>query len=74
MWLPTWLGMNADLKKKVEAHIQQLFVGKEATLEEMHTAVVDFFCAQFPELTGLRGYLEAITLVRGPEAMDGHQG
>ena len=20
MWLPTWLGMNADLKKKVEAH------------------------------------------------------
>jgi hypothetical protein len=59
MWLPTWLGMNSELKRQVEAHIRDKFVGKEATIEDLHKAVIDFYCDKFPSLN-LRGYLEAV--------------
>jgi hypothetical protein len=60
MWLPTWIGMNADLKKRVERHISKLFVGSEATLVDMHNAVIEYLCGEFPAVLGLREYLKSV--------------
>lgn len=60
MWLPTWLGMNAERKRQVEEHICAVFVGKEATPEDLHREVIDHLCQQFPLIDGLSAYLHAV--------------
>jgi hypothetical protein len=66
MWLPTWLGMNTALHQELEADLTPQIVGRvldEATLELAHEAVLDFFERKFPNIEGLRDYLDAIKFV-----------
>jgi hypothetical protein len=67
MWLPTWIGMNVTLKQEIESHIKKQFVGREATLHDIHEAVIDFLVNRFPEIQGLREYLSAVEQVKGPD-------
>lgn len=71
MWLPTWLGINADLKRQLEAHVTKEFVGQKATLDVLHHVVIEFFCAKFPEVRGLREYLRGVEKIEvADEARD----
>lgn len=63
MWLPTWIGMNIEIKKEIETYIHNRFVGKEATARDMHDAVVDYLCDKFPDINGLRAYLTVVEQV-----------
>ena len=68
MWLPTWLGVNINMKRRVERHLEEKFVGKEASEQELHEAVIDFLCAEFPAISGLRAFLSAVSYVSVPDA------
>ena len=70
-WLPAWLGMNPSVKAKVEAHINEKYAGKEASLEELHAEVISFICSLFPTLRGLRQVLLAVEAIDGNEVGDG---
>lgn len=53
MWLPTWIGMNHALKKKIEEKISEDFVGKdlnEETLAAMDEAIIQLLASEFPEI------------------------
>jgi len=74
MWLPTWLGMNPEFKKEVEAHVNPLLVGKEPTkevLDEAHEEVIQFILKKFSGIPGLEGYLRAVEHVKDRESQDG---
>jgi hypothetical protein len=67
MWLPTWIGMNANIKKDVEKKLGDLIVGMEIThanLDTMHEMVVDEIVALNPSVEGLREYLDGLKYVR----------
>jgi hypothetical protein len=71
MWLPTWLGLDSQLKKDLENELGPLLVGKELTeevLEQAHHQVVDFLVKRHGQFAGLRDYLDALKFVRPPEA------
>lgn len=74
MWLPTWIGMNNELKKEVELYMNSSFIGREADLQELHYSVIEFFCSKFPEVRGLREYLSAVEHVHGPSESNGGYG
>jgi hypothetical protein len=64
MWLPTWIGMNASLKKEIEKALSEKFVGRPSTdLDAMHEEVIDFLVTKFPH-AGLRDYLDGIKFVQ----------
>ena len=66
-WLPTWIGINTALKQKLEDKLQEEAVGKpmtEETMQELHDKVMDFFVEEFPEIIGLRDYLDGLKFVR----------
>lgn len=67
MWLPTWVGMNVVLLQEVEVHVREHFVGKAATLSDVHNEVIQFLVNKFPEVQGLREYLSAVEQVTGPD-------
>ena len=65
-WLPTWIGINTPLKNELEASLSEFLVGQELTteiLDEAHNRVVDFFAARFPQMKGLRDYLDSLKFV-----------
>lgn len=65
MWLPTWLGHNAQLKRQLEQELAPRFVGKPLTdevLEEAHQAVLEFIQRNF-KIEGLFDYLDGIKFV-----------
>lgn len=67
MWLPTWIGINTPLKQELEAALRTKLVGKdltEASIDEAHDLVVDFFSTKFPNLVGLRDYLDSLKFVQ----------
>lgn len=75
MWLPMWMGMNTQLCNKATAHMNEKFAGKQASPEDLHEAVVDFFCGEFPQIKNLRSYLSAAKDVSGVDEEDnGAQG
>lgn len=66
MWLPTWLGHNMPLRQQMEKELSKLVQGRpmtDAFLDEVHQLVVDFLCKSFPDLVGLRDYLDSIKFV-----------
>jgi hypothetical protein len=66
MWLPTWVGMNAQLIKEIEEAISAGIVGQpldEGTLDAAHHAVLDFLKAKFPHINGLFDYLDGVKFV-----------
>ena len=65
MWLPTFVGMNAQLKKEIEERLKPKLEGRplEETLDDAHEMVIDFLVERFPALTGLRDYLDAMKYV-----------
>lgn len=63
MMLPTFIGMNALLKKELEAKLRPQIEGQpwtESSLDQIHDLVIDFLVERFSALTGLRDYLEGI--------------
>lgn len=71
MWLPTWLGINAQLKKDLEVELEPFLVGKELTeelLEEAHQMTIAFLLRRHSHFNGLRDYLDAIKFVTPAEA------
>lgn len=67
MWLPTWLGLSAQLKTEIEAEINTILVGQEMTdevLQRAHDAVITVITSRHPQFEGLRDYLDAIKFVR----------
>jgi hypothetical protein len=68
-WLPTWIGLNTDLKRQLEAHIKKKFIGNEATIEDLHNEVVEHLVLKFNAIAGLKEYLKAVEgVVINPEA------
>lgn len=67
MFLPTFLGLNTALMQEMEAKIAPMLVGKEATddvLDDANDAILDFIEARFPDITGLRDYLDAMKFIQ----------
>jgi hypothetical protein len=67
MFLPTFLGLNSALLQEMEGQIAPLLVGKEATddvLDAANDAVLDFIEKRFPDIEGLRDYLDAVKFIQ----------
>jgi hypothetical protein len=67
MWLPTFIGMDPHLSRKIEEKVSPMLIGKEATdtlLEEAHEAVIDLIC-EHHKIPGLRDFLDALKFVEG---------
>ncbi len=63
MWLPTFLGMNAVLKREMEGELQGRLVGirlDEKGLDRAHEIVVEYLVKKFPEIRGLDRFLDAM--------------
>ena len=71
MWLPTWIGMNPEVKKDLEKHLNETFKGAALDLPAAHNACIDYLCNRFKEVEGLRAYLGAVCHVNIPEAPNG---
>jgi len=65
-FLPSFIGMNATLKKELEEALKPLIEGQawtESSLDQAHDAVLDFLEKKFPALRGLRDYLEGLKYI-----------
>lgn len=61
MFLPTFMGMNLQLKRDVEKELAR-YRGRTVTddlLNEMHEFVLGYLLSKYP-LPGLEGYLRAL--------------
>lgn len=66
-WLPTWIGMNTALKQKLEDKLQREVIGlpmTDETMDALHEKVLNFFVEEFPQITGLRDYLDGIKFIQ----------
>jgi len=66
-WLPVWIGINTSLKNDLEKDLQEKFIGREVgegALDEMNEAVIDWLVKRFPQVEGLRDYLDGLKFVR----------
>jgi hypothetical protein len=66
MWLPTFLGHDAHLKKRLDDALQPLLVGKsldDETLDVAHEKVIDIICETHKAIPSLRDYLDAVKFV-----------
>lgn len=66
MMLPTFIGMNATLKKEIELALKPKIEGQpwtDGSLDQAHDLVVDFLVKRFAAIPGLRDYLEALKYV-----------
>lgn len=66
-WLPTWIGMNAILKKDLEDTLKDKIVGREITqesLDEIDTMVIDFIVTKAKGVEGVRDYLDGLKFVQ----------
>jgi hypothetical protein len=65
-WLPTFIGMNSPLKKRIEEQIIPIAVGQslsEELLQAVDEAIILFLVEEF-KIEGLREYLCAIQAVK----------
>lgn len=65
MWLPTFIGMDTNVKKLIEEKVGPELVGKELTedtLQFAHDLIVDTLCDRY-KIEGLRDYLDSIKFV-----------
>ena len=68
-WLPTFIGMNQALQKKIVDHVTPPVVGKglacdEQLLDRLHDMVVDLLVQELPAVEGLREYLDGLKFIR----------
>lgn len=66
MWLPTWIGLNAQLVKEIEDAIAPEIVGSlltEKTLDKADAAVLRFLTKKFPQIPGLFDYIDGLKYV-----------
>lgn len=66
MWLPTFIGMNHQLKKELESVLSDKLVGQpltEEVLDTAHELVVDFLEKKFPATKGLRDVIDSLKYV-----------
>lgn len=66
-WLPTWIGLNTALKQKLENSLGKEAVGKpmtEETLQFLHDKVIAFLEEEYPNIVGLRDYLDGIKFIQ----------
>ena len=67
LWLPTIVGMNAELKQRLEKKLAPDIVGlliTEDSLDHIHNLVVKALCEEFPYILGLELYLQALSHVQ----------
>ena len=66
MWLPTFIGQNPIVLKKLQADLEKSFIRKqmtEETLWSMHHKVISWLEKEFP-ISGIGDYLHAIEMVQ----------
>ena len=66
MWLPTWIGMNAQLLRELEEVLTTTAVGKPLTddlLDDLQQELLDVLMQKFPSFGGLRDYLDGVKFV-----------
>jgi hypothetical protein len=71
MWLPTFVGMNTQLKKRIESELAPKLEGQEMSddvLDAAHDRVVEIICDMHKALPGLRDYLDAVKFVQDQPA------
>ena len=64
-WLPTWVGLNQQLIKRLEKEITPLVKGKELTeddLDRVNDKVIELIAQECP-LPGVSDYLDGIKFV-----------
>jgi hypothetical protein len=69
LWAPTWVGMNNQLKGQLERDLGEAVrvAGMPATeenLDQIHEVLLDLLVERYPEVPGLRDYLDGIKFVR----------
>jgi hypothetical protein len=65
MWLPTWLGLNVEFKRKLEQEFSKRVKGVDSDqLQRLEVELLDYIVEQFPGLPGLRDYLDGIKFVQ----------
>lgn len=77
MWLPTWIGLNTDLKRKLETALAPQFVGmdmSEESLDTMNDILIDYLVEHAPFVDGLREYLEGLKFVTFKDPSAAQQG
>ena len=70
MWLPTWLGMNAAVKRELEAYVKKECVGKPMTLHDLHMVVVRWLAGKHPEIQGLKEHLLSLENIQVGQAIE----
>ncbi len=66
MWLPTFVGMNTALIKRIEEHVSPLLVGQAITdelLEQADHLIIKFLENEFPNIRGIFDYLDGLKYV-----------
>ena len=63
LWLPTIIGMNAELKVRLEKKLASKVQGlplTEGSLDHIHDVVIETLCEEFSYVKGLKEYLQAM--------------
>lgn len=69
MWLPTWIGMNTNLKAELEKYLAEKikdYMGMKldnTLVDRLHLLVLDFLDKKYPQINGLRSYIEQLKLI-----------
>lgn len=67
LWLPTWLGINSTVLRKLEELLSSQIVGMQATeenLDQINDLVLDTLVEEHKEVIGLRDYLDGLKFVQ----------
>ena len=73
-WFPWFLANDSELHQRVGEHLNKRFLGRviphtehehERLLEEMHQAVIGVCLSQYPGVSGLDKYLNALDQIQG---------
>lgn len=68
MWLPTFIGMNTALKQEIEKQLESKLLGlpmDDHTLDWAHDQVIDIIEKRFPEVKGLRDFIDSLKFIEG---------
>lgn len=67
LWLPTWLGINKEVKDLIERELKPRVIGMSATeesLDAINEQVLDLLVSHYPSINGLRDYLDGLKFVK----------
>lgn len=66
MWLPTFIGQNAEFKRGMEQTLKSSIEGLELTehnLDKIETMVLNYIVTKHPHIEGLGDYLDGLKFV-----------